>query len=111
MPHFKGEQERRPLSHQPDVGEHTEGEARLAHTRACPDDVQRRRLEPEQDLVELVETRRDTGDVRTSLPQLLYPVQSLTEKFAQRVDAVRRTSLRDVEHQLLRLVDCSLDVL
>jgi hypothetical protein len=74
------------------------------------DDVQRRRLEPEKDLVQLVVAGRHAGDGRTPLPQLLDTVQTLPQQLTQRVHRLGRPPFSHVEHKLLRRVDCGLHV-
>ena len=96
---------------QADVGQHAEGEAGLSHARAGAHDVQRRGLEAEEDLVQLVVAGGHTRDLRAALAQLLNAVQPLTEERLQRAHGVDRPALADVEHHLLRLVDRRLDVL
>ncbi len=111
MAHLQGEQERWSLRLQAHVRQDSEGEAGLAHAGTGSDDVEGGRLEPEEDLVELVVARRHTGDGRTSLPELLDAVQSLPQQFTQGVHGLGRPPFRHVEHELLGRVDGELHVL
>jgi hypothetical protein len=75
-----------------------------------PHDVERRGLEDEEDLVQLVIARGHAGDARPALPQLLDAVQSRAQQLVQGAHGVDRATLADVEHHLLGLVDRRLDV-
>ena len=84
MSHLQREQEGRALYHHADMGQDAQGETGLPHAGTSPDDRQRRGLQTEQDLVELVIARGHPGDGRAALAELLDAVQTLEEQFVER---------------------------
>ena len=87
-----------------------ERERRLALTRARGDDRERRRLEPEQQLVEIVVAGGHTDDRRVAVVEALELQHRLLERRVQLLQRVGRAPLGDLEDQRLGAVERLVDV-
>jgi hypothetical protein len=93
-----------------DMGGNTEAEAGLAHCRPSADDVESRGLQARQDLVEIVETRRGSGDDVAAFERLLQLVHRQWQQVAERHRRVDDACLGDLEDLRLCLVECLGDI-
>ena len=87
-----------------------ERERRLALARTGRDDRQRRRLEAEQELVEVVVAGGNADDRRVAVVERLELDQRLLERGVQRDQRVGDALLRDLEDQRLGAVERLVDV-
>ena len=87
-----------------------ERERRLALPRAGRDDHERRRLEPEQQLVEVVVAGGHADDRRVAVVAALELVHRLLEHRVERLQRVGDAALGDLEDQRLGAVECLVDV-
>ena len=98
------ERDRRAVAHG-QVRAHAEAERGLPHRRAGGEDDEVPRLEARRDAVEVAKAGGDAGDVRARLVERRDPLEALLEELFDVAELGARALLREVEDDLLRLVD------